>query len=181
MNRRQSSHPILGRASVTARPIVAAVDDHELVALLQEMIRLRSYSAGGEEGQIAHFMANYLEGMGLQVALQEIEPGQFNCIGRWRPDDGWHRLAPGLVRAGEFVHEIQLLAEIGLRNDEAVVAATSFVAHSIRAGAAAGRPAPPGPPGRPVVVRGDPTRDLRALWDVLDAYQVGVRIQRGVR
>jgi acetylornithine deacetylase len=62
---------------------VAAVDDHELTSLLQQMVRLRSYSAGGEEGEIARFMADYLERMGLKITLQEIEPGRFNCIGRW--------------------------------------------------------------------------------------------------
>jgi hypothetical protein len=28
-------------------------------------------------------------------------------------------------------------------------------------------------------VRGDPTREITALWDVLDVYQAGRRIQRG--
>ena len=32
-----------------------------------------------------------------------------------------------------------------------------------------------------LVVRGDPTREITALWDVLDVYQAGVRIERGVR
>jgi hypothetical protein len=31
------------------------------------------------------------------------------------------------------------------------------------------------------VVRGDPTRQITALWDVLDVYQAGQRVQRGVR
>jgi hypothetical protein len=30
-----------------------------------------------------------------------------------------------------------------------------------------------------LVVRGDPTREITALWDVLDVYQGGRRIQRG--
>ena len=67
---------------------VAAVDDRELASLLQQMVRLRSYSAGGEEGRIARFMADYLEAMGVKVALQEIEPGRFNCIGRWPGSGG---------------------------------------------------------------------------------------------
>ena len=63
--------------------VVGAVDDHELTSLLQQMVRLRSYAAGGEEGRLARFMADYLEGMGLKVTLQEIEAGRFNCVGRW--------------------------------------------------------------------------------------------------
>jgi hypothetical protein len=30
------------------------------------------------------------------------------------------------------------------------------------------------------VVRGDPVREITALWDVLDVYQAGRRIERGV-
>jgi imidazolonepropionase-like amidohydrolase len=36
-------------------------------------------------------------------------------------------------------------------------------------------------PGRQadvLVVRGDPTREITALWDVLDVYQAGRRIAR---
>jgi hypothetical protein len=31
-----------------------------------------------------------------------------------------------------------------------------------------------------LVVRGDPTREIAALWDVLDVYQAGRRVARGV-
>src|SRR5262249_9731750 len=60
----------------------AAVDELELVALLQQLVRTRSYSAGGEEGRIARFMYQYLGDLGLQVALQEVQPGRFNCLSR---------------------------------------------------------------------------------------------------
>jgi hypothetical protein len=33
-----------------AQTAADAVDTHELVSLLQQMVRIRSYSAGGEEG-----------------------------------------------------------------------------------------------------------------------------------
>lgn len=65
-----------------ARRAADAVDDAELISLLQEMVRMRSYSAGGEEGTIAHFMAGYLEEMGLDVELQEVQPGRFNVVSR---------------------------------------------------------------------------------------------------
>jgi imidazolonepropionase-like amidohydrolase len=32
-----------------------------------------------------------------------------------------------------------------------------------------------------LVVRGDPTGDITALWDVLDVYQAGRRVERGVQ
>jgi imidazolonepropionase-like amidohydrolase len=90
-------------------------------------------------------------------------------------DSPWGWYAPG-----EFVHEVRLLAEAGLRNDEAVLAATSFAAHSIGVGEVAGRLVPDRQ-ADVLVVRGDPTRDVAALWDVLDVYQAGARVQRGVR
>jgi acetylornithine deacetylase len=70
----------------------AAVDERELVALLQQMVRLRSYSAGGEEGRIARFMADYLGAMGLTTDLQEVEPGRVNCVGGWPGTGGGRSL-----------------------------------------------------------------------------------------
>lgn len=60
----------------------AAVDERELVSLLQQMVRIRSYSAGGEEGTIARFMRDILAKLGLAVELQEVQPGRFNCVSR---------------------------------------------------------------------------------------------------
>jgi len=59
------------------------------------------------------------------------------------------------------------------------VAGTSGAAESIGVGAVAGRLLP-GRPADVLVVRGDPTRDIAALWDVLDVYQAGRRIERGL-
>ncbi len=89
-------------------------------------------------------------------------------------DSPWGWYAPG-----EFVHEIEMLAEAGLPYREAIAAGTAGSAESIGAGAVAGRLAP-GRPADVLVVRGDPTRDLRALWDVLDVFQAGRRVARGV-
>jgi imidazolonepropionase-like amidohydrolase len=90
-------------------------------------------------------------------------------------DSPWGWYAPG-----EFVHEIELLTQAGLSNQAAIVAATSGSAASIGLGAAAGRLLPGGQ-ADVLVVRGDPTRDLAALWRVLDVYQAGARVERGVR
>src|SRR5258705_6697353 len=65
-----------------AQAAADAVDTHELVSLLQQMVRIRSYSAGGEEGTIARFMRDYLITLGLEVDLQEVQPNRFNCISR---------------------------------------------------------------------------------------------------
>ena len=90
-------------------------------------------------------------------------------------DSPWGWYAPG-----EFVHEIHMLAQAGLSFSEAIVAGTSGAAESIGAGAVAGRLLA-GRGADVLVVRGDPTREITALWDVLDVYQAGRRIERGVR
>jgi imidazolonepropionase-like amidohydrolase len=89
-------------------------------------------------------------------------------------DSPWGWYAPG-----EFVHEIQMLAEAGLAYQDAIVAGTAGSADSIGVGAVAGRLAP-GRAADVLVVRGDPTKSLGALWDVLDVYQAGRRVERGV-
>src|SRR5262245_41988465 len=89
-------------------------------------------------------------------------------------DSPWGWYAPG-----EFVHEIHMLADAGLGYADAVVAGTSASAESIGAGDVAGRLLP-GRQADVLVVRGDPARQITALWDVLDVYQAGRRIARGV-
>jgi imidazolonepropionase-like amidohydrolase len=88
-------------------------------------------------------------------------------------DSPWGWYAPG-----EFVHEIHMLAQAGLSYSDAIVAGTAGAAESIAVGAGAGRLAA-GRLADVLVVRGDPTREITALWDVLDVYQAGRRIQRG--
>lgn len=90
-------------------------------------------------------------------------------------DSPWGWYAPG-----EFVHEIHMLAEAGLSYADAVVAGSAGAADSIGAGGIAGRLAP-GRPADVLVVHGDPTREITALWDVLEVYQAGRRVERGGR
>jgi imidazolonepropionase-like amidohydrolase len=89
-------------------------------------------------------------------------------------DSPWGWYAPG-----EFVHEIHMLAQAGLSYPAAIVAGTAGAAASIGVGDVAGTLAP-GRLADVLVVRGDPTRDITALWDVLDVYQAGRRITRGL-
>jgi imidazolonepropionase-like amidohydrolase len=85
-------------------------------------------------------------------------------------DSPWGWYAPG-----EFVHEIDMLTQAGLSYEDAIVAGTAGAAESIGVGAVAGRLAP-GRQADLLVVRGDPTREIAALWSVLDVWQAGVRI-----
>jgi imidazolonepropionase-like amidohydrolase len=85
-------------------------------------------------------------------------------------DSPWGWYAPG-----EFVHEIDMLSQAGLSYGDAIVAATAGAAESIGAGGVAGRLAP-GRQADLLVVRGDPTREITALWDVLAVWQAGVQV-----
>jgi acetylornithine deacetylase len=68
--------------------LLAQVDDKELIHLLQRMIQHRSYSASGEEGPLALFLADYMRDMGLEVELQEVQPGRLNVIGTLKGSGG---------------------------------------------------------------------------------------------
>jgi imidazolonepropionase-like amidohydrolase len=104
--------------------------------------------------------------------------------------DGTYRMAKAGIRMaagsdspwgwygpGEFVHEIRMLVEAGLSTLDAIVSATSSAADSIGVGESAGRLAP-GRPADVLVVAGDPLRDVTALWNVLDVYQAGCKVER---
>jgi imidazolonepropionase-like amidohydrolase len=87
-------------------------------------------------------------------------------------DSPWGWYAPG-----QFIHEVEILAQAGLTNAEAIVAGTSGAADSIGAGEVAGRLAP-GRAADILVVAGDPTQDIAALWQIRDLYQDGHRVER---
>jgi imidazolonepropionase-like amidohydrolase len=89
-------------------------------------------------------------------------------------DSPWGWYAPG-----EFVHEIHMLAQAGLSYSDAIVTGTAGAAESIGMGGVSGRLLP-GRQADVLVVRGDPTHEITALWDVLDVYQAGRPIARDV-
>jgi imidazolonepropionase-like amidohydrolase len=107
----------------------------------------------------------------VDAVRQMVEAGVQMTAGS---DSPWGWYAPG-----EFVHEIHMLARAGLSYSDAIVAGTAGAADSIGTGGLAGRLLP-GRQADVLVVRGDPTREITALWDVLDVYQGGRRIGRGV-
>ena len=89
-------------------------------------------------------------------------------------DSPWGAFPPG-----EFVKEMIALNKAGLSNTEALVTGLSHAAESIAVSNQAGTLSP-GRPGDVLVVGGDPTTDLSALWDVKDVYKSGIRIERPV-
>jgi imidazolonepropionase-like amidohydrolase len=77
------------------------------------------------------------------------------------------------------VKEMIALTEAGLTNTEALVTGLSHAAESIAVGDRAGTLAA-GRPGDVLVVGGNPTSDLNALWDIKDVYKSGLRVERPV-
>ena len=90
-------------------------------------------------------------------------------------DSPWAWYAPG-----GFAHEIEMMAQAGLSNADAIVSGTAGAADSIGVGDVAGC-LEAGRQADVLVVQGDPTRDLAALRQVLDIHQAGQRVQRDVR
>ena len=69
-------------ASSMASTIASAVRREELLAFLSRAVQIKSY--GGDERAIAEFHAQHMRDAGLDVTLQEVQPGRLNAIGVWR-------------------------------------------------------------------------------------------------
>ena len=137
----------------------------------------RQREAREREGRLTPELETQLEAarraldVRVDAVRQMSEAGVLMTAGS---DSPWGWYAPG-----EFVHEIHMLAQAGLSFSEAIVAGTAGAADSIGVGAVAGRLLP-GRQADVLVVRGNPTRDITDLWKVLDVYQAGRRVERGV-
>src|SRR5262245_1559510 len=137
----------------------------------------RQREAREREGRLTPELETQLEAarraldVRVDAVRQMSEAGVLMTAGS---DSPWGWYAPG-----EFVHEIHMLAQAGLSFSNAIVAGTAGAADSIGVGAVAGRLLP-GRQADVLVVRGNPTRDITDLWKVLDVYQAGRRVERGV-
>ncbi|MGH3093165.1 MAG: acetylornithine deacetylase, partial [Gaiellaceae bacterium] len=65
--------------------------------LVAELVRIDSANpdlvqGGAGEGEIARFVAGWLERAGLEVALDEVAPGRFNAVGVARGTGGGRSL-----------------------------------------------------------------------------------------
>jgi acetylornithine deacetylase len=75
-----------------AERVLRAVDDAADLRLLQEMVRIRSYSDGGEESRLAEHLVTQMRELGLEARLMEVEPGRFNAVGVLRGAGGGQSL-----------------------------------------------------------------------------------------
>src|SRR5437667_11219798 len=73
---------------VSHAELLQSVDANDSLEFLAKMIRFKSYSGSPGESALAHFMVDAMKGLGLDAFLQEVEPGRFNAIGRWRGAGG---------------------------------------------------------------------------------------------
>jgi len=89
-------------------------------------------------------------------------------------DSPWNVYAPG-----GFAYEIEMMAEAGMSNAAAIAAGTSRAADAIGLGDVAGRLVS-GRQADILVVAGDAVKDVAELRHVLDVYQAGRRVERGV-
>ena len=64
---------------VATHPILSQINRDELVELGKDLIRIPSKI--GEETPVARWTAEYMKSRGLEVELQEVEPGWFQAIG----------------------------------------------------------------------------------------------------
>jgi acetylornithine deacetylase len=68
--------------------LLQAVSPKDSLDFLAAMIRFKSYSGTPGEGELARFVVDAMQRLGLEAFLQEVEPGRMNAIGRWRGTGG---------------------------------------------------------------------------------------------
>jgi len=69
-----------------------SVHPKDSLEFLAQMIRFKSYSGTPGESELASFMVDAMKGLGLEAHTQEVAPGRFNAIGRWRGTGGGRSL-----------------------------------------------------------------------------------------
>src|ERR671936_2705142 len=63
-------------------------DAKRALDFVADMIRFKSYSGTPGEGELAAFVVEKMQGLGLEAFTQEVEPGRLNAIGIWRGAGG---------------------------------------------------------------------------------------------
>lgn len=66
---------------IEERHIIESIDEQEIIAFLQTLVRTNSENPPGNEMEVGHIIANELETIGCHVELQMVEKGRFNVIG----------------------------------------------------------------------------------------------------
>lgn len=67
---------------------LGAVNQDECTGILARLVRFRSTSGAPGEADLARFLVDAMEALGLEAFLQEVSPGRWNAIGIWRGTGG---------------------------------------------------------------------------------------------
>lgn len=135
------------------------------------------------------FLENKLESEGLtdaeQADLDDLKYAYGNhedFVGRMREagvtmvagsDSAWLN-----YKMGAFQHELEAMTTVGMSPMEVIRSATSDSARSCRVDGETGALVE-GRRGDVVVIDGDPSADIAAMWNVADVFQDGARVDRG--
>lgn len=65
---------------MAVKALLGAVQDERMVRLASALVQIPSLTRPGEEGPVAAYVAEYLSRAGLEVTLQEVEPGRPNVV-----------------------------------------------------------------------------------------------------
>jgi succinyl-diaminopimelate desuccinylase len=64
--------------------LLRAIREEELIQLTQDLVRIpsvRRHETGGNEKEVAYFVARLIEEMGLDVVIEDVEPNSPNVVG----------------------------------------------------------------------------------------------------
>src|SRR5262245_6642469 len=68
--------------------LLQSVVPKDSLELLAALIRDKGSSGTPGEGDLARFVVDAMQRLGLEASLQEVEAGRMNAIGRWRGRGG---------------------------------------------------------------------------------------------
>jgi acetylornithine deacetylase/succinyl-diaminopimelate desuccinylase family protein len=83
---------VIGQTADLGDPQISRVLSHvsteRTVSILSDLVRTRSQNPIDGEGEVAAYVATFLERLGLDVATREVLPGRSNVVGRLRGTGG---------------------------------------------------------------------------------------------
>lgn len=104
-----------------AQEVLAAVDEAELVEMMQDLINIPSPT--GHEQAVSDYLYERFGDLGIPVEMQEVEPERNNVIGTWKGDGdqsllflGHMDYAPGIGKPEARFVDGDYLAGIGASN-----------------------------------------------------------------
>lgn len=76
-----------------AQAVRARLADHRTATILSDLVRARSQNPTDGESRVVSYIASMLDGLGLEVSMQEVKSGRANVIGVLRGVGGGQTLA----------------------------------------------------------------------------------------